>query len=297
MKPRSPSVRRKLLYLVLAATAPLVLAITIAVVAMGFRIWRNSISSIEDRTTMLHQAVDTTLRESIVGYLTAKTETALTTIEMIERTSDHLAGNPLIDLIAQHLLSTRVARSGYIYVIDSDGHVVIHPDEETQGRVIPEIEPIKTQLEMKNGYIEYTWQNSFEPLPLPKALHMAEYSPRGWIVSATAYREEFVDLVDLSRLENLVAAYATDSTSYSVVVDRAGTFIVHPDYPGRVIQEFFDAPESERIMELLFSAPAGQVRYSWPDAVTGERHPKILVFRYMPDFDWSIATTIDMRTL
>lgn len=297
MKPRSTSVRKKLLYLVLAATAPLVLAVTLAMITMSVRIWRNAISSIEDRTTMLHRAVDTTLRESIVGYLTAKTETALTTIEMIENTADHLPQDLVVDRIAQHLLSTRVARSGYIYVIDSTGRIVIHPDEGTQGRVIPEIEPVRTQLAMRNGYIEYTWQNTFEPLPLPKALNMQEYAPREWIVSASAYREEFVDLVDRDRLKNLVAAYAVNSTSYSVIVDRAGVLIVHPDFPGQYLEQFFDAQEAERIMALLFSNPGGQVRYSWPDTTTGERQPKILVFRYMPDFDWAIATTIDMRTL
>jgi len=298
--PRAVSVRRKLLYLVLVATVPLVLATGIAMTALGFQVWRYSISAIEARTNLLHDSVDTTLRESIVGYLSAKTETALSTIALIERSSgdaDHADESGILDSVERHLLSMSVVDRGYIYVIDTDGRVVIHPDPETQGRVIPGIEPVRTQLEVRNGYMEYTWQNSFEPLPLPKALHMAEYPSRGWIVSATAYREEFVDLIDRERLENLVTAYDSHSRAYSAIMDRDGELIVHPDHPGRNVAEFFEPAETERLLNLLFSRSTDPVRYMWPDRSTGERHPKLLVFRYMPDFDWSIATTIDLRTV
>jgi two-component sensor histidine kinase len=294
---RSPSIRGRLLALVATATVPLVLAIVIAAGALGLSIWRSSIASIESRTTMLHEAVDTALREAIVGYLRAKTESALSTIATVEDAWSEAGETRVADLIERHLLAVKVATSGYVYVIDRGGHVVIHPDPQTSGRTIPEVEPVATQLTKKNGYIEYAWQNSFEPVALPKALFMAEYQPRGWIVAATAYRKEFVDLVDRDRLAALVAPDGTDLANYSVVVDRDGKLVVHPDYAGRSLREFFDDSEAARIMELLFSGPAGQVRYSWPERLTGDRVPKLLVFRYMPDFDWVVATTIDLRSV
>ncbi len=293
----APSVRRRLLSLVVTATVPLVLAIVLLVASLGFLIWQDSMQSMESRTRMLHEAVDTALREGIVGYLRAKTESAISTIATIEDEWADLDENRIFGLIQRHLLATRVATSGYLYVIDGDGLVVIHPDAETQGRVIPDVEPVATQLDVKNGYLEYTWQNSFEPLPEPKALFMAEHSPRGWIVSATAYRDEFIDLVDRDRLAALVTPDGGLAANYSVVVDHDGRLVVHPDYPGRNLREFFEAPEAERIMDILFAEPAGQVRYSGPERRTGERVPKLLVFRYLPDFDWVVATTIDIRSL
>jgi two-component sensor histidine kinase len=294
---RTPSIRRRLLSLVLAATAPLVLAIVVAVGGLGLLIWHNSIESIESRTKMLHEAVDSALREAIVGYLRAKTESALSTIATVEDAWSELGETRVLGLIERHLLATTVKTSGYLYVINTDGRVVIHPDPETQGRVIPEVEPVATQLITKNGYMEYSWQNSFEPVALPKALFMAEYPPRGWIVGATAYREEFVDLVNRDRLATLVAPGERDPATYSVVVDRYGELVFHPDFRGRNLAEFFDEAEAARIMDLLFSQRAGQVRYSWPDRMTGGRVPKLLVSRYMPDFDWAVATTIDIRSL
>ncbi len=246
---------------------------------------------------MLHEAVDTALRESIVGYLRAKAESAVSVIELIERTA---AADDTIDFlpaVSESLLAMNVARSGYLYVVGGGGEVVVHPDVATRGRVIPDVEPVRTQLQTREGYLEYIWQNSFEPLPLPKALYMEFYEPRSWIVAATAYRQEFVDLVDRHRLSALVSAYTVESSSYSVVVNRKGQFVVHPDFPGHDLVDFFDSSEAARIMAFLFAETEGQIYYSWPDRVSGEGQPKLLVFRYLPDFDWAIATTIDLRTI
>ena len=118
----------------------------------------------ETRIVSLQEAIDTVLRETIVTYLHAKTETALSTIELIDRLySDNKQLSS--ELINRHLLSMQVARSGYMYILDSRGHVVLHPDPATVSRVIPEIEPVRTQLKLKSGFLEYSWQNSFEPLP------------------------------------------------------------------------------------------------------------------------------------
>jgi two-component sensor histidine kinase len=298
MIPHPRSVRRTLLYLVLTASLPFVLAILLAVAVLGVRSWRDSVSALEARTEVLQGAIETTLREAIVAYLRAKTETAISIVTTLDETARSAgAEEARFDHVRNHLLSLSVVRSGYVYVVDDTGNAVIHPDPETQGRVLSGVEPVRTQLAEREGYLEYIWQNSFEPLPLPKALYMAEYPPRDWIVASTAYRQEFVGLVDAERLADLVSGIPVGKGSYSVVVSREGAFVAHPDFPGRRLAEFFDPAEEARIMAILFGEPAGTLRYSWPDLASGERSEKLLVFRYMPDFDWTIATTLDIRQI
>jgi two-component sensor histidine kinase len=295
-KPRT-SVRRKLLNLILFVTVPLVFLLTIAVGSLGLRMWNNSLDSVETMTVMLHDAVDTTLRTSIESYLRAKVETAIETIDSIRSSTSGDSSPSAEHVISRRLLDMNVADSGYIYVIDGQGRVIIHPDPDTQGRVIPDIEPVKTQLEQRTGYIEYSWQNSFEPSPQPKALYMEEYEPLGWIVSASSYRTEFVQLVDRGRLADMIESNSLGIDSYSVVVDASGRFVVHPEYAGRLMDVFLDDTETSRLMESMFSETEEPLHYSWPVRPGGSRRKKLMFSRYLPDFDWAIATTVYLDSL
>ena len=283
--------------LVFFSSVPLVCLVAIVVTAFALHSWRNTIADIETRTEILHQMGETAIRESIISYLNAKVETAVSIIEAVDRARPEQELGDKIDAIEEQLTVLNIAETGYIYVIDNEGRVVIHPDPATEGRIIPEVEPVRTQLERKRGYLEYIWQNSFDPLPLPKALYMEEYRPFGWIVAATSYRREFVALIDPQRLARTIGAYPFEAESYSVVVDHEGVFVAHPDYPGGRIDDFFDPDEADRLMEALFGRPEGRLRYAWVDRIGERRRPKLMLHRYLPDFDWAIATTVYLDSL
>ncbi len=282
------SIRRKLIRLVYLAIIPLVIANGFTVVAHAVWIWRNAVAEVEYTSTLTHGFIESILRERIVSYLTAKLETALQTIENHEQAD--------LDEITTALLDIRVAEAGYVYVIDAEGSIVIHPDPELVGQTLGSTEPVVSQLHLRSGYLEYTWQNTFEPSPLPKGLVMGEYDPRSWIVAATTYRSEFVDLIDHSRLADSLMSMPANAESYSVVIDRDGNFVVHPRYRDRNLAEFQSPAEYNRIMNAIFGSPSGRLRYSWPPPGGGGR-PKIMIYRYLPDFDWVVATTVYLDTL
>lgn len=48
--------------------------------------------------------------------------------------------------------------SGYAYLLDPQGVVLVHPDPQTQGTSLAEHDFIQTILDQKNGYIEYDWK-------------------------------------------------------------------------------------------------------------------------------------------
>lgn len=291
------SVRRELLNLILLATIPLVVASTLFVIVLGRRMWRTTLRDIETVTEVLHELVDTTLRESIVSYLTAKAETAHTIVDALDTSKTEDLTPASIDEIRRRLMELDVAGSGYIYVIDSDGRVVAHPDPNTQGLALPNTEPVETQLRRRNGYLQYFWQNSFEPLPLPKALYMVEYIPRGWIIAATAYRSEFVQLIETSRIAETLGSVNLDFEAYSIVVAKDGTFIAHPDHEGRRFEEFLSAEEARRVRAAFLTRTEGRLRYTWPSRAGERRRPKLMYFRHIPDFDWVVGTTVYLDSL
>jgi two-component sensor histidine kinase len=289
--------RRKLLNLILVSTIPLLIAHTVAVVSLGSQMWRMTLDDVDTVTNLLHDFVDTTLEESIVSYLRSKVETARNLVDSTrEADSAPLTASQLEEL-AETLLSLDVAQSGYVYVIDTNGHVVVHPDPTIEGSTIPNVEPVRTQLEKRDGYLEYSWQNSFEPTPQPKALFMVEYAPYDWIIAATAYRYEFTELIDRRRIADVLGSVSLNVEAYSTVVADDGTFIAHPDYAGRNLYEFFSKEEARRIMEMMFHRTEGRIRYSWPSREGERRRPKLMYFRRLEDFQWAVGTTVYLDSL
>ena len=297
IRPAKDSLRRKLLYLILLAVIPLAVANIASVIILGTRMWRTTLQDVEQVTEVLHDFVETTLEETIVSYLRAKVETALAFIDVHGVSGSYPSVRADRTALFDQLGAIRVATSGYVYIIDTRGNVVLHPDKEIQGSRIPEREPVRSQILQESGYLEYMWQNTFEPSPLPKALYMEPYRRLGWIVAATSYRNEFIRMVDEERIATTLGSVSLGVEGYSIVIARDGTFIAHPDHAGRNAHEFFSEAEAERIMGALFSDTEGEIRYAWPGRLGERRRPKLMFFRYLSDFDWVVGTTVYLDAL
>jgi PAS domain S-box-containing protein len=102
------------------------------------------------------------------------------------------------------VLSMRFGLTGYSFVTDGVGNIIIHP--KLEGINIfrdPEIpqEPLRTMLERKNGKLEYIWRNPDEPHPRKKVVifnYLPEYD---WLVACSSYQDEFYSpLGNISRI-------------------------------------------------------------------------------------------------
>jgi two-component system NtrC family sensor kinase len=89
----------------------------------------------------------------------------------------------------------RVGQTGYIYCLDGNGLLTIHPDQEglniresrdRDGRFF-----IRQMLENKNGWIRYPWQNVGEPEQRMKIVRYRYFRPWDWIVAVGSYEDEF----------------------------------------------------------------------------------------------------------
>ena len=115
-----------------------------------------------------------------------------------------------------------------MYCIDSHGVLQVHPKAELRGVNISEFDFAKEQKARKQGYIEYEWKNPGEQLARNKALHMTYFKPWDWIISASSYREEFSELVNVNDFRDSILSLRFGKTGYSYVINPKGDLIIHP---------------------------------------------------------------------
>ena len=91
--------------------------------------------------------------------------------------------------------SKRVGKTGYIYCLDTEGTLTLHP--ESSGQNILEMKDaegqyvVKRMLASKNGWSRYAWQNIGDAQPRMKIVRYLYYKPWQWIVAVGSYEDEF----------------------------------------------------------------------------------------------------------
>jgi len=105
----------------------------------------------------------------------------------------------------ESILSLRFGKTGYSYVMDTQGNVIIHPElagvNVFEGRAFSS-KFFKKMLEMKNGKLVYSWKNPTDN-HFRKKLVLFNYIPEyEWIVASSSYLDEF--FAPLTSIKNLI---------------------------------------------------------------------------------------------
>ncbi len=102
------------------------------------------------------------------------------------------------------VMNIKVGKTGYVYVLDSQGNYLISKDGKRDGDNINKAkdsdgvlfiqEIVKKALQLKPGEIAqqfYPWQNKGENEPRMKIARIAYYEPWDWIIGVSSYEEDF----------------------------------------------------------------------------------------------------------
>ncbi len=288
------SIKERFILIVLFASVPFFLAVSSSAIIVYSVSSRQLQREVENATTVLHNLINSMLKNSVRSYLRSKVETGVDIIERI--TADAAPGEngeirpETVGRIVEALDSLQVGGSGYFYVIRPDGKVLIHPDRTILGTNFSDREPVNEQIRMLDGYLEYLWQNSDETEPRKKALYMSYIPELDWILSATSYRDEFTAIVELEGLRDTVKTVSLGPGGYSYVIARDGTFIAHPYLSGNKVQGLISDEEFRSIISHFFSEGEGTSSYPWRDSTGDKMREKYVNFKYLPDFDWVVGT-------
>ncbi|MBE0596558.1 MAG: Cache 3/Cache 2 fusion domain-containing protein, partial [Desulfuromonadales bacterium] len=97
--------------------------------------------------------------------------------------------------LKSRLKSKRVGQTGYIFCLDRQGKLTLHPNAEGEN-ILPSQDAfgnafIQEMVEHKDGWIRYPWKAPGEREARMKLVRYRYFQPWDWIVAVSAYEEEF----------------------------------------------------------------------------------------------------------
>jgi PAS domain S-box-containing protein len=249
-------------------------------------------SELQNSTTAILNMVRNAANVSIKNYLRAVAEKNRDVVEDFYRQYQSGAMSELQAkaLARKVLLSQTIGETGYIYCLSSQGIIDTHPHDALMGADLSGYAFIQQQKREKVGYVEYDWQNPSETRPRAKALYMTYFAPWDWIISVSSYRREFKALINVDDFRDSIMSLKFGNTGYSYVIDTRGKMILHPKLEGINILSETDAEGREFVKELI-SKRTGKITYSWKNPGETRRRDKLVIFNYIPEYEWIVASS------
>ncbi|MFO7883675.1 MAG: cache domain-containing protein [Desulfobacteraceae bacterium] len=193
------------------------------------------------------------------------------------------------DKAAKILLSQTVGDTGYLYCINSKGIAVVHPQAGVLGNDFSYRKFIQKQISKKEGYLEYEWKNPNETQERSKALYMSYFDSWDWIISASSYKSEFINLININDFKDRISSLTFGETGYSFILNSQGDIVIHPELSGNVID--LKGAKGFPIAREMVRLKKGYLTYWWQNP--SETHPreKFIAFDYIPAFDWIVVSS------
>ncbi|MCP4116414.1 MAG: response regulator [Desulfobacteraceae bacterium] len=289
---RKLKIKNKLLVSFLLFSLPIILAMGGVVYVQVKHVLETSIErELKNTTDSLVTMIQTSAAVSIRNRLRAIAEKNLDIAEYYynKHRSGLITRSRAIASIKEAFLCQSIGHSGYIYCIDSKGTALVHPKGDVEGTDLSEYDFIKEQIRIKDGYLEYFWKNPGETEKRPKALYMTYFKPLDWIISASSYREEFKDLIDIDDFKTSVLSYRFGKTGYAYMLDDEGTLIVHPKRQKTNIFEITEFPTD--FAKIILREKRGKLTYFWKNPDEPQAREKLVMFDYLPEYGWFVVSS------
>ena len=250
------------------------------------------ISELSNTTEAVRNMVETSVSLSIRNNLRAVAESNRDILVQLHTkyVSGELTEAEAKKRAAETLLSQSIGQTGYIYCVNSQAIATVHPSQKVIGVNFSDQDFVAEQVRRKEGYLEYEWKNPGEEVSRAKALYMSYFEPWDWIISVTAYRDEFDKLVNVSDFSESVKSLKFGDSGYSFVMDLHGNLIVHPSLHGKNAFDIALSDDSQ-IISTMIREKRGQERYTWQNPGDEGSRKKIVVFDFVPEVGWIVAAS------
>jgi PAS domain S-box-containing protein len=289
---RGHTLRNRIFFSFLAALLPVVVFCIIAIeIYLVPAISANARQELHNATLMLKSAVQTAADVAVRNHLKAIAEkNAEIASHFLNRVAAGEMSLEQAKIRAREiLLAQRIGNSGYIYCIDSQGMAVVHPNPGVENTDNTRFAFVREQMERKQGYIEYEWQNPGEKGVRPKALYMVYVAGLDWIISVSSYRAEFNQLIDIGDFRNLVLSPRFGASGYAYVVNQQGETLIHPvlaDY-----NALHRSDQSSAFLRTMIDSGSGAIEYRWRNPGESATRDKIAVYESIAEYGWLIVSS------
>ncbi len=196
--------------------------------------------------------------------------------------------------------------SGYTYVLNSSGDLLVHVTREGENIFNEQDENghyfirslIQTALQAPPGQILfsiYPWRNEAlgDRFPRKKIVAYRYFPEWGWIIATGGYVEETYEDEEfekqsLANLKIKIKSKRVGRTGYIYCMDRQGTLTIHPDAEGQNVANSRDSDGHYFIREMS-QKKNGWIRYPWKNVGDAKPRMKIVRYHYYKPWDWIIA--------
>ncbi len=246
---------------------------------------------LKSSTSAIYNTVKTAVSVSIKNRLRGVTEKNYEIIQHLYDLSGQgkISEAQAMERAADIILSQSIGISGYICILDGQGSIVKHPKKSLEGLDISDHRFVQEMIAIKNGYIEYDWQNPGDDAPRPKALYLNYFKPWNWMITVSSYRKEFLKLVEVDDFKEGILNLKFGKTGYSYVMDTKGNVIIHPELTG--INVFTDKRVSGQFFKKMLEKKNGKLIYPWKNPGEDRLREKLVFFNYIPEYEWIVASS------
>ncbi len=254
---------------------------------------RNAHTELAKTQQNIHRAAQSLLSTAISNYLRGITEKNIDYIQAqyTKYMNGELSEKEAKQSIQQHFNTQSVGSSGYMVAVEEKNdklYLDLHP-------FLPQFECTTTEgcrawAAKRNGYTEYNWKNPRDNSFRKKAAYVQEFPQWHWIVGASSYRKEFVNLVRVEDLRKLISPIRINASGYFFLFDENNNVLIHPEVKGAEPGELLNS-KGENILELLKKSEDGYLTYLWKNPSEDKERYKYAFIDKLEGYDWYLVAT------
>ncbi|MBX3730707.1 MAG: PAS domain S-box protein, partial [Candidatus Sumerlaeia bacterium] len=181
-------------------------------------------------------------------------------------------------------------------IFESDGRVMLHPDPAWEGSDAYDTNLFAAVLDRGEGFAGFYRGEPGERNPPIMALHVEPFEPWGWFLVTAVERANMPALVAVEDFRAYVLANRPGRTGTCWIVNSKGDVIVHPRIAEGNLLDLRDET-GWAFMRDLCVQKRGRYQIRWVEPDTGKVTVRLVVFDYVDEMDWIVATMVPRAEL
>ena len=252
----------------------------------------NTEAELAKTTEALRTMVRATVDVSIRNYMRAVSEKCLDEARSLDRQVQRgrLTEAEAKEMARKAFLSQTIGHTGRVYCLNSQGIMVIHHKRSLVGVDMSGLSFVREQIRRKDGYMTYEWKEPLETKKRSKAVYMTYFEPWDWIISASSYRSEFAQLVNVEDFRQRFFELRSGRSGYPFVLDHDGYLLIHPYLRGVHYSEY-ESPMMSAVAERIVNERDGHFDYMWRNPGETGLKKKVVYYKDIPELGWVVASS------